>query len=141
MIAGIQIYEALHLLFANDLRLADKTHYADKTRYSLKPTTGRIYPFAVRENEDNTVPYVIYQTISNQPENTLDGPTGHEWVRMQIDVYHNDLYKCILLANKVINRISEKIPQSVYGGKTEMYEDGLYRVLIEYEFWQTADTE
>lgn len=65
MIAGIQIYEALHLLFANDLRLADKTHYADKTRYSLKPT-GRIYPFAVRENQDNTVPYVIYQTISNQ---------------------------------------------------------------------------
>lgn len=140
MIAGIQIYEALHLLFANNLLFANKTHHADKTRYALKPTS-RIYPLMVRDKDDKTTPYVVYQTISNQPENTLDGPTGHEWVRMQIDLYHNDLYEGILLANKIIQRINEQIPHSIYGGKDELIEDDLYRISIDYEFWQTSPTE
>ena len=141
MIAGIQIYEALHLLFANDLRLADKTHYADKTRYALKPTAGRIYPDMLTEHDDKTIPYVVYQNISTVPEVTLDGVTGHEWVRMQIDVYHNDKYQAVLLANRVVQEINDNIQPSIYSARQSLREGNLFRESIDYEFWQTAPTE
>lgn len=106
----------------------------------LRPmVNGRVYPDIASENE--RTPYIVYQDISNQPEVTLEGPTGHEWVHVQIDVYDKGKLDCIKLANRVINEISNQIKPSVYGGKTATKDGNLNRTIIEFEFWQTADTE
>ncbi|PLT23760.1 tail completion protein gp17 [Psychrobacter sp. MES7-P7E] len=104
---------------------------------------GRIYPLRIDENEDSAPPYIIYQEVSSQPEITDDGITGHEWTRMQIDVYHPDKYKVRLLANKVVNTINDQIKPSIYDGQQQMYDASseLYRQSIDYEFWQTTPTE
>jgi len=104
---------------------------------------NRIYPMIISEHDDNTAPYIIYQNISSVAEVTDDGITGHEWVRMQIDIYHNDAYQCTLLANKVINTINDQIKPSIYDGQQQMYDNPseLYRQSIDYEFWQTTPTE
>lgn len=103
---------------------------------------GRIYPMIVRERDDGTPPYIIYQVISTQSDVTNDGITGHEWVRMQIDVYHDDAYQCTLLANKVINAINGHIQPSIYDGQQQLYDHSsdLYRQSIDYEFGQTIPT-
>ena len=120
MIAGVQITDVLSPLVA-----------------------ARIYPVIATEDDDSTSPYIVYQVISSQPEITNDGITGHEWVRVQIDVYHDDAYQCTLLANKVINTINEQIQPSIYDGQQQMYdaERDLYRQSIDYEFFQTTPTE
>lgn len=104
---------------------------------------ARIYPMIIREHDDATAPYIIYQTISSVSEITNDGITGHEWVRVQIDVYHDDAYQCTLLANKVINAINDQIQHSIYGGQQQMYDaaSDLFRQSIDYEFSQTTPTE
>ena len=119
MIAGVQLVQTLGPLVSN-----------------------RIYPLVIREGNNATVPYIIYQVISSQPEITNDGITGHEWVRVQIDVYHEDVYQCTLLANNVINTINEQIQNSIDNGQQQMYDSpsDLYRQSIDYEFNQTIPT-
>lgn len=108
----------------------------------LRPLVeDRVYPDLITDSDDATAPYIVYQEISNVPEVTLDGPTGHEWVHVQIDVYHTEKLACTYLANKVIEVLADNIQPSVYGGKQILPEDGLYKAIIEYEFWQTAPTE
>jgi hypothetical protein len=104
---------------------------------------GRIYPLRIDENEDNTPPYIIYQEVSTQPELTDDGPTGHEWTRQQIDVYHPDKYEVRLFANKVVSTINNQIKPSIYGGQQQLHDEAknLWRQSIDYEFWQTTPTE
>lgn len=104
---------------------------------------GRIYPVRIDENEDSTAPYIIYQEVSTQPDNTDDGITGHEWTHQQIDVYHPDKYKVRLLANKVVGTINDQIKPSIYGGQQQLYDEvsNLWRQSIDYEFWQTTPTD
>lgn len=139
MIAGMQLYNILSVLVGGNA--TDSTQYADKTQFAFagKP---RIYPVVIREQDDSATPYLIYQIISSQPEITNDGITGHEWVRVQIDVYHEDVYQCTLLANNVINTINEQIKHSIYNGQQQMYDSpsDLYRQSIDYEFSQTTPT-
>lgn len=96
----------------------------------------RCYPLFVPEIEKSPPPYIVYSIISNLPDNVLDGITGHEWVRVQIDVYTADYDDTIALSAKVVQTLNT-IKPSIYGGATYLYDDGLYRSLIEYEFWQT----
>lgn len=100
---------------------------------------GRCYPLFVPESEKLPPPYIVYSIISNLPDNVLDGITGHEWVRVQIDVYTINYDDTIALSNQAVNQLNTITP-SVYGGTTYLYDDGLYRGLIEYEFWQTLPT-
>ena len=140
MIAGVQLYNILRLSLGSNA--SDSEQYTDSKAFT---DTGpvRVYPLIIKETDDNTAPYIIYQVISSQPEITNDGITGHEWVRMQIDVYHTDAYQATLLANKVINNINDNIKPSIYDGQQQLYDhaSGLYRQSIDYEFFQTTPTE
>lgn len=111
---------------------------ASERIYSLLSdlVAGRCYPLFVPESENKPPPYVVYSIISNTPDNVLDGITGHEWVRVQIDVYTKNYDDAIALSAKVV-QILDAIKPSIYGGTTYLYDDGLYRGLIGYEFWQT----
>lgn len=119
MIAGVQLYNLLSPL-----------------------VDGKVYPLFVTELDERDPPFIVYQVISDQPETTLDGITGHEWVNVQIDVYHPDVYQCTLLANKVINQINNNVKPSKYNGSDQLYEADaeLFRISIDYGLWQTTPT-
>lgn len=120
MIAGVQIFQTLGPL-----------------------VDGRVYPLQVTEDDLADTPFIIYQSITGRPLNTIDGHTGHEWVRTQIDIYHDDLYQCTILANKAIEALTNKIKASEYGGQSQSYdpEARLYRIMIDFSLWQTNPTE
>ncbi|PLT21283.1 tail completion protein gp17 [Psychrobacter sp. MES7-P7E] len=101
---------------------------------------GRIYPMIATESADQTRPYIIWQIISSIPEVTDDGVTGHEWVRVQIDIYHDDYDECTDLAHKVIGSISDNIHPSEYENSQQSYEteSKLFRQSLDVEFWQTT---
>ncbi|MFB6349288.1 DUF3168 domain-containing protein [Moraxella sp. ZJ142] len=96
----------------------------------------QVFPLFINENQSVTPPYIIYQPITTTPDNTLDGVTGHEWVRMQIDIYHDDYDELLTLTSQVIAQL-DTIKPSNYESSQIIYEDDLYRHVIEYGFWQT----
>lgn len=100
---------------------------------------GRCYPLFVPEHASNTTPYIIYQVIDTMPDNSLDGITGHEWANVQIDIYTQDYDETVALAHQVIRRL-DSIKPSEYGGAKYLLDDGLYRAIIEYGFWQRLPT-
>lgn len=97
---------------------------------------GRVYPLIVPETADTADSYIVYQIIHTEPDNTLDGVIGHEWVRAQIDIYHDNYDDMLALASRVIGRL-DSITPSNYLGVQHHYDSGQYRAIIEYEFWQT----
>lgn len=101
---------------------------------------NQCYPLFIPEHSPNNPPYIIYQIISTEPDNTLDGMTGHEWANVQIDVYHNDYDECLLFTAQVINQL-DQIKPSIYHGVQYMRDNasGLFRAIIEYGFWQTLE--
>lgn len=120
MIAGVQLFQILSPL-----------------------VDGRVYPLQVQETDLANTPFIVYQTVSSRPLNTIDGHTGHEWVRTQIDVYHEDAYQGTLLGNRVVQALSDAIKPNDYGGSILSYDPDarLHRVLIDFSFWQTNPTE
>lgn len=115
---------------------------ASERIYSLLSSlvSGRCYPLFVPESEKSPPPYIVYNIVSNLPDNALDGITGHEWVRVQIDVYTADYDETLALSAQVVKTL-DTIQPSIYGGTTYLHDDEamLYRGLIEYEFWQTLN--
>lgn len=97
---------------------------------------GRVYPLFVPETADTADSHIVYQIIHTEPDNTLDGVTGHEWVRAQIDIYHDNYDDMLTLAARVIGRL-DSITPSNYLGVQHHFDERQYRAIIEYEFWQT----
>lgn len=101
---------------------------------------GKCYPLIIPESEPSNQPYIVYQIISTEPDNTLDGITGHEWVTAQIDVYHSDYDACLSLTAKAINQLDQIKPSTYHGTQyLRDEESGLFRGLVEYSFWQTLE--
>ena len=110
---------------------------------ALSPLVGdRIYPLIVPEHAPNEPPYIVYQVISSQSQNTLDGPTGHEWVRVQIDIYHDSYDDGVQLSHDVVKTLNDSLQLKIYDGTQQMYENDskLFRQSIDIEFWQTTPT-
>ncbi|ELA08736.1 hypothetical protein MOMA_09261 [Moraxella macacae 0408225] len=99
---------------------------------------GKCYPLFIPKNTPNKPPYIVYQIISTEPDNSLYGITGHEWTNVQIDVYCQDYDDCLALSYQVVNEL-DRIKPSIYHGMQYVYdkESGLFRAIIEYGFWQT----
>lgn len=100
----------------------------------------KCYPLFIPENSPSNPPYIVYQIISTEPDNDLDGITGHEWVNVQIDGYHHNYDDCLLLTAKIINQLNQ-IKPSIYRGVQYVHdkESGLFRAIVEYGFWQTLE--
>lgn len=63
--------------------------------------SGRVFVAPRKKNDDQGVPYITYQIISKTPVNTLDGYSGHDRVRVQINVYAHTYNDCELLMARV----------------------------------------
>lgn len=99
---------------------------------------GKCYPLFIPEGSNNTLPYIVYQIVATDPHNVSDGITGHEWARVQIDVYSDDYDGCLALSQKAIHALNA-IQPSEYLGQSLIEEDNLFRAIIEYGFWQTIN--
>lgn len=101
---------------------------------------SRIYPIIVPEGSVKNTPYIVWQVISNLPENTIDGATGHEWVRVQIDCYDPSYDAAVQLSNDVLGVINSNIQTTDYFGTQQMYDTDakLFRQSIDIGLWQTT---
>lgn len=102
----------------------------------------RVYPMVVPEASIKNTPYIVWQVISDVPENTIDGYTGHEWVRVQIDVYDKSYDACVQLSHDVVATINNNIKTTDYYGTEQLYDNEarLFRQSIDIGLWQTTLT-
>lgn len=98
---------------------------------------GRVFQLIRRETAtDKRVPYIVYTPIFSTPETAINGYTGHDWTRVQIDIYGNDYDALDALTNQVITAIDSNIKPSYLTSRQQLYDaDGdLFRQSIDYEF-------
>lgn len=94
----------------------------------------RVYIAPRAETADKTIPYITQQLISSVPVNTLDGYTGHDRCRVQIDVYHKTFHDCELLASRVkraINNVVAGAPVIDSAMSSFDTDSNLYRISID----------
>lgn len=97
----------------------------------------RVFPLVAPETADNAPPYIIYTPISAVPEQTFDGHTGDEWVRVQIDIYHKDYDAILTLSTTIIQTLNQALGLKVFSNNSQSIDDGLFRISLDVEFWQT----
>lgn len=96
----------------------------------------KVYPLVVPESAINIPPYAVYTPISAIAEQTFDGHMGDEWVRVQIDVYHDDYDGLLALSAKITHAINEQLGLKIFSNHSQSVNDGLFRASIDVEFWQ-----
>lgn len=100
---------------------------------------GRVFPLQRWNGASKSTPYIIYTPIDSIPDNTMDGFSGHEYARVQIDIYHDNYDQLDVLANKVIDEISKKIPQAEFLNRQHLIDDsGLYRQSMDWQLWTST---
>lgn len=91
------------------------------------------------EGANSATPYVIYSKVSSIPDNTMDGFSGHEYARVQIDIYHDDYDALDTLANQVIETIQTNIPRAEFLNRQHLIDDsGLYRQSMDWQLWTST---
>lgn len=100
---------------------------------------GRMFPMRRWEGADSANPYIIYSKVSSIPDSTMDGFSGHEYVRVQIDIYHEDYDELDALAIQVIDAINTGIPLSEFLNRQHLIDDsGLYRQSMDWQLWTST---
>lgn len=99
---------------------------------------GRIFPLVAPEGTET--PYLVYQTITDEEQNTLDcngGTDNLSNARMQIDVWGESYTEAKNTAKTVRAAMKSFARQNVCGPVTEDYESEtkLYRVILDYSIW------
>ena len=96
---------------------------------------NRCYPLIAPQ--ETASPYIIYQVISTVPETSLDGPTGTNRRRVQVDVYA-DTYGAAKVLEQSIGAAMQaadftNLPLSA----TDLFESEvqLYRVTMDFAIW------
>ena len=97
--------------------------------------TGRCYPLLAPANV--VKPYITYQVISNVPSVTLDGPTGTENRRLQIDIFDKTYsgVKVLEESAKAAMAIATVTNVPLSTGDLFEGETQLYRVIMDYSIW------
>lgn len=119
MLASEIVYESL------------KTDFEDRVGPHPLPE-----PFVLRDK-----PYVTYQKISTESLDVIDGWTGHDYVRMQLMVVHQDNIQCERYSQQVRWLMTEqKYSECVCVGSYSDYdaETQLYYEMVDFMMWQNA---
>ena len=82
-------------------------------------------------------PYIIYAVISNIPTTTLDGPTGLENRRMQVDVWGATYGEVKALEVTVKSTMAASTITNVPLSTMDLHEPetNLFRVTMDYSIW------
>ena len=95
---------------------------------------NRVYPLIAPDKP--TVPYIIYQSIANTPENTLTSVSIYN-TRMQIDCYDKTYAGVKALAVNVRSAMAAASFANVQTMDQDLFEDDvkLYRIQFDYSLW------
>lgn len=95
---------------------------------------NRVYPLKVADGA--TFPAAVYTRVSTAPVNSLDGHSGKDSVRVQIDCYAKTYDAAKTLAGEV--RAAMGALKCVPINDADLYEEDvkLYRVVLEFNIWQ-----
>ena len=121
----------------------------DSNVSSLVTTSGnsRIFPSRYNFPNDVKLPYITYQMFADEPNNTKNGVSTYDYVRVQISIYHNSYADMITLAGHVRTALdyvsgtynSIIVDKIFYQDQNELYDDsagsiGLYGIAQDYRF-------
>ena len=107
----------------------------------------RIFPSRYNFPTDVKLPYITYQMFGDEPNNTKNGVSTYDYVRVQISIYHNSYADMITLAGHVrtaLDYVSGTysgvvVDKIFYQDQNELYDDsagsiGLYGIAQDYRF-------
>ena len=115
----------------------------------LVTTSGnlRILPSRYNFPNDVKLPYITYQMFADEPNNTKNGVSTYDYVRVQISIYHNSYADMITLAGHVrtaLDYVSGTysgvvVDKIFYQDQNELYDDsagsiGLLGLAQDYRF-------
>ena len=104
---------------------------------------GRCYPI-VNTSQTITYPYITFQVISNIPDMNLEGPSGLEYNRVQIDIFATTYGAAKTLKGLVKNALQAAADEdfadrlhNVCLFVMDEYEEetSSYREILEYGIW------
>jgi hypothetical protein len=97
--------------------------------------SGRCYPLTAPDPV--TKPYIIYQAVSEVPQNSLDGATGLNNRRMQVDVYDTSYGATKTLAGSIKTAMAGAPFNNLHLSSQDLYENDtkLYRVTMDFSVW------
>ena len=134
----MEIGKVIYNILSNDSNVAP-----------LVTTSGnlRIYPSRYNFPTDVKLPYITYQMFGDEPNNTKNGVSTYDYVRVQISIYHNSYADMITLAGHVrtaLDYVSGTysgvvVDKIFYQDQNELYDDsagsiGLYGIAQDYRF-------
>ena len=107
----------------------------------------RIFPSRYNFPTDVKLPYITYQMFADEPNNTKNGVSTYDYVRVQISIYHNSYADMVALAGHVrtaLDYVSGTysgvvVDKIFYQDQNELYDDsagsiGLYGITQDYRF-------
>jgi len=134
----MEIGKVIYNILSNDSNVAP-----------LVTTSGnlRIFPSRYNFPTDVKLPYITYQMFGDEPNNTKNGVSTYDYVRVQISIYHNKYADMITLAGHVrtaLDYVSGTysgvvVDKIFYQDQNELYDDsagsiGLYGIAQDYRF-------
>ena len=107
----------------------------------------RIFPSRYNFPKNVKLPYITYQMVSDDPNNTKNGVSTYDYVIVQISIYHNSYSDMITLAGLVrtaLDYVSGTyngviVDKIFYENQNELYDDtagsiGFYGIAQDYRF-------
>jgi len=134
----MEIGKVIYNILSNDSNVAP-----------LVTTSGnlRIFPSRYNFPTDVKLPYITYQMFGDEPNNTKNGVSTYDYVRVQISIYHNKYADMITLAGHIrtaLDYVSGTysgvvVDKIFYQDQNELYDDsagsiGLYGIAQDYRF-------
>ncbi len=97
----------------------------------------RVYPQIAPDNVQR--PYIVYQRVTENVENTLAGRTGLTNTRLQVDVYASTYAQAQQIAAAVADLMAGWALPNVQILARDIYESDvkLHRVMADYSIWHT----
>lgn len=113
---------------------------ADAVYNALKPlVNGAVWPF-FRPADQNAVPYIVFSPVNSNPLTTVEGWTGENQVRMQIEVHHetfkqaDDLAKEIIPVIDALTTVTASVQDGIVNDRD--VNTGLFSSLVEFLIWE-----
>ena len=134
----MEIGKVIYNILSNDSNVAP-----------LVTTSGnlRIFPSRYNFPTDVKLPYITYQMFGDEPNNTKNGVSTYDYVRLQISIYHNSYADMVTLAGHIrtaLDYVSGTysgvvVDKIFYQDQNELYDDsagsiGLYGIAQDYRF-------
>tara|TARA_Y100001973_G_scaffold22407_1_gene33337 strand:- start:5490 stop:5897 length:408 start_codon:yes stop_codon:yes gene_type:complete len=108
----------------------------------------RVFPSRyLNDNINHKVPYITYQRVSQQPNNTKNGASTYDYVTVQINAYAITYAEVVALSQKIRTALDYTsgtfsgvvIDKCFYESSTDVFYDnagsvGIYGISADYRF-------